>query len=58
MVNRHDYEYIIAESIEDYGEGGFFPIYLHDELNNGRYKIQNKLGAGSYSIIWLAFDQQ
>lgn len=59
MIKNTDYKVsIVTESIALYGDGGCFPIYIHDELNHGRYKIQNKIGVGGHSMVWSALDQQ
>lgn len=47
-----------AESLSSYGEGGLCPIYINDELQNGRYKILNKLCCGSFGTVWAAQDFQ
>ncbi|KAF8994832.1 kinase-like domain-containing protein [Cyathus striatus] len=44
------------ESASQYGVGGFHPIYIGDIYNQGRYRIINKLGLGSYSTVWLVTD--
>jgi hypothetical protein len=46
------------EELEEYCMGGFHPVHLGDEFGEGRYKIVNKLGFGSYSTVWLARDSQ
>lgn len=54
-------EYLYIEDVEDldrYQPGGYHPVQIGDELNDGRYRIVNKLGYGGYSTIWLARDQQ
>ena len=47
----------LYDDIGKYEDGTFFPVYLGDELDGGRYVIWNKLGSGSKSHIWLAKDQ-
>jgi serine/threonine-protein kinase SRPK3 len=47
-----------AEDLEQYRSGGFHPVHLGDEYDEGRYKIVYKIGYGSYSTVWLARDSQ
>jgi len=54
-----DRKYKIIDDVEDielYTEGGFHPLDLGDELQNGRFTIVHKLGFGGYSTVWLARD--
>lgn len=44
------------EDLEDYRPGGYHPINIGDEFNNGRYLIVRKLGWGHFSTVWLARD--
>lgn len=49
------------EGVEDlacYKPQGFHVVHLGDSLENGRYRIHNKLGHGSFSTVWLALDTQ
>ncbi|KAL8687310.1 MAG: hypothetical protein Q9218_006477 [Villophora microphyllina] len=48
-------EYV--ENFNCYHPGGFHPVHLDDEFCNGRYRVVHKLGYGSYSVVWLARDQ-
>ncbi|KAI9712294.1 MAG: hypothetical protein M1820_001507 [Bogoriella megaspora] len=52
MVEGHH-----VEPISDYCLGGYHPIHIGDSLNEGRYKILNKLGWGGSSTVWLASDR-
>ena len=45
-----------VEELEKYCPGGFHPITIGDHLH-GRYWIVHKLGFGSYSTVWLAWDE-
>ena len=47
-----------VERIEKYVVGGFHPIKLGDQLNDGRYTIVHKLGHGGFSTTWLAWDKK
>ncbi|KAK3942337.1 kinase-like domain-containing protein [Diplogelasinospora grovesii] len=47
-----------AEDISRYGPGGYHPIHLGDLLKDGRYRIRDKLGFGSFSTVWLARDDE
>ncbi|KAJ9099262.1 hypothetical protein QFC21_004143 [Naganishia friedmannii] len=44
------------EDLEDYRPGGYHPIHIGDDFNNGRYTIVRKLGWGHFSTVWLARD--
>lgn len=44
------------EELDDYKPGGRHPLHIGDYLNNGRYWIMNRLGSGTFSTVWLAFD--
>jgi serine/threonine-protein kinase SRPK3 len=46
-----------VESLEGYCTGGFHPITIGDHLHD-RYQIVHKLGFGSYSTVWLAWDER
>jgi len=45
-----------CEWVEDYRPGGYHPVHLGDDFNNGQYKVIRKLGEGSYSTVWLCRD--
>ncbi|KAJ5642290.1 hypothetical protein N7490_006290 [Penicillium lividum] len=47
-----------VEDLERYRPGGYHPLKVGDDLNNGRYRLVDKLGFGGYSTIWLARDLQ
>lgn len=43
------------EGIDNYRKGGYHPISIGD-LFRSRYRIEEKLGWGSFSTVWLAID--
>jgi hypothetical protein len=49
--HRGEYGYR-EENFENYRVGGFHPVLVGDVYN--KYKIIRKLGAGSFSTVWLA----
>lgn len=56
-----DFKYEFVEDVERlemYQPGGYHPVALGDTLHDGRYRIINKLGHGTYSTSWIARDQQ
>lgn len=51
------------EDLDDYSEGGYHPVKPNDQLKevqqgDFQYTIQQKLGFGSYSTVWLARDER
>lgn len=44
------------EGLDDYKPGGYHWVNIGDTLQDGRYKIQLKLGWGHFSTVWLAYD--
>ncbi|RAL03835.1 kinase-like protein [Aspergillus ibericus CBS 121593] len=46
-----------VERFENYCPGGYHPIQIGDQFR-GRYRVVHKLGHGSYSTTWLAYDNQ
>lgn len=44
------------EDLEDYRPGGYHPVRIGDDFNDGRYTIVRKLGWGHFSTVWLARD--
>ncbi|KAB5513607.1 kinase-like domain-containing protein [Coniochaeta sp. 2T2.1] len=46
------------EDIDSYCVGGLHPVTMGDTLDNGRYKVVRKLGAGGFATVWLCRDQE
>ncbi|EGN96975.1 hypothetical protein SERLA73DRAFT_154350 [Serpula lacrymans var. lacrymans S7.3] len=46
------------EDVEDYQPGGFHPISIGDDFEQGRFRVLHKLGFGGSSTVWLARDQR
>ncbi|KAF8982245.1 hypothetical protein BDQ17DRAFT_1262308 [Cyathus striatus] len=46
---------LLLECADHYYVGGFHPMNIGDTLND-RYHVINKLGFGSYSMVWLIED--
>lgn len=46
-----------AEPINYYNTNWYCPIYLGEVLNN-RYIVENKLGWGGFSTVWMAYDKE
>lgn len=46
------------EYADDYGPGKLHPVHFGDVYKDGRYKVLRKLGAGSFSTVWLARDRR
>ncbi|GIZ37398.1 hypothetical protein CKM354_000084400 [Cercospora kikuchii] len=44
------------EDSEDYCKGGYHPVQVGEQYNNGRYTIVRKLGWGHFSTVWLSKD--
>lgn len=47
-----------TEDPESYCFGGYHPTHIGDRYHDNRYEIIHKLGAGSYSTVWLAKDHR
>ncbi|EED16447.1 srpk, putative [Talaromyces stipitatus ATCC 10500] len=46
-----------VERLEYYRPGGYHPVKIGDEFHD-RYRVIHKLGYGSYSTTWLAYDRE
>ncbi|KAL3518469.1 hypothetical protein ACH5RR_021058 [Cinchona calisaya] len=55
--SEHDYT-SEDEGTEDYRRGGYHAVRIGDAFKHGRYAVQNKLGWGHFSTVWLAWDTQ
>jgi serine/threonine-protein kinase SRPK3 len=42
------------ESLDRYMVGGYHPVHIGDELDDGRYLVLHRLGSGHFSTVWLA----
>lgn len=47
-----------AEDLEDYKVDGYHPVTLGEVFCNGRYTIQQKLGWGHFSTVWLVQEKE
>ncbi|KAL6806353.1 kinase-like domain-containing protein [Trichoderma sp. SZMC 28013] len=58
MIDHLQYNIgVPAEELAKYRHGGYHPVHLNDLLCDGRYRILNKLGFGSFSTVWLTRDE-
>ncbi|KAI9660079.1 MAG: serine/threonine protein kinase, CMGC group [Bathelium mastoideum] len=44
------------EDSEDYCKGGYHPVSVGEQYNNGKYTVVRKLGWGHFSTVWLSKD--
>ncbi|PSK44008.1 Protein kinase dsk1 [Elsinoe australis] len=44
------------EDSEDYCKGGYHPVSIGEQYNNGKYTVIRKLGWGHFSTVWLSRD--
>ena len=47
-----------VEFVDDYGPEKLHPVTLGDTFADSRYKVIRKLGAGSFSTVWLSHDRK
>ncbi|KAF2863473.1 hypothetical protein K470DRAFT_210964 [Piedraia hortae CBS 480.64] len=45
-----------GEKVNQYIQSGLHPVHVGDILHEGRYRILQKLGKGSFSTVWAAQD--
>ncbi|KAM6481756.1 kinase-like domain-containing protein [Trichoderma sp. SZMC 28011] len=58
MIDHLQYNIgVPAEELAKYCHGGYHPVHLNDLLCDGRYRILDKLGFGSFATVWLARDE-
>jgi len=53
---RFEIMHASTEWIEAYRPGGDHPVHIGDVHHEGRYQVIKKLGYGSFSTVWLAYD--
>ena len=60
-MDDHEYEWLYVpgneeayENLEGYRVGGYHPVVIGDKLDDGKYTIVHKLGAGTAATVWLA----
>lgn len=51
-----DYTESDDEGEDSYGRGGYHRVHINDLFNNGRYRVEAKLGWGHFSTVWLCED--
>lgn len=44
------------EDSEDYCKGGYHPVQIGEQYNDGKYTVIRKLGWGHFSTVWLSRD--
>lgn len=44
------------EDSEDYCKGGYHPVQVGEQYNDGKYTVVRKLGWGHFSTVWLSRD--
>lgn len=44
------------EDSEDYCKGGYHPVSVGEQYNDGKYTVVRKLGWGHFSTVWLSKD--
>lgn len=51
-----DYSDDDFEGHEGYRKGGYHPVRIGEQYNQGRYTVLQKLGWGHFSTVWLVHD--
>ncbi len=46
------------ENPNEYCEGGYHHLRIGDKLHKQRYSVIRKIGWGTFSTVWLCFDQR
>lgn len=54
-VSEEDYSDDNEEGATGYRKGGYHPVRI-GEVYNGRYRVEEKLGWGHFSTVWLCLD--
>ncbi|EGE83166.2 CMGC/SRPK protein kinase [Blastomyces dermatitidis ATCC 18188] len=55
-MRRFERIHDVVEPVEEYRQGGYHPVHLHDIFNQ-RYEVIGKLAFGQFSTVWLTHDQ-
>mmetsp|Transcript_2301 Transcript_2301/g.4477 ORF Transcript_2301/g.4477 Transcript_2301/m.4477 type:complete len:1065 (+) Transcript_2301:219-3413(+) len=55
--SNEDYSDDEDEGHEGYRQGGYHPVKIGEEYNNKRFIVEEKLGWGHFSTVWLVYDR-